>query len=107
MLKIIALSLALASPAYGDVFSCAQHNGRTVLQSKPCMNRVARTLPTSDSRAVTPRPDDLKFTNSKGQQCRFVPPHYVKLVCEEGIGASKAGGGNAERRRPTTNENEP
>ena len=91
MLKIIELSLVLVSPAYADVFSCAQRDGRTVLQSKPCKNHyVARTFLTSDSRAVTPEPEDMKFTNNKGQQCRFVPPHYVKLVCEEGIGASRS-----------------
>jgi hypothetical protein len=91
MLKIIALSLVLVSPAYVDVFSCVQRAGRTVLQSMPCKNHhVARTLPTSDSRAVTPRPEDMKFTNNKGQQCRFEPPHYVKLVCEEGSGASSS-----------------
>jgi hypothetical protein len=27
----------------------------------------------------------MKFTNNKGQHCRFVPPSDVKLVCEEGI----------------------
>ena len=34
MLKIIALSLVLVAPAYADVFSCMQRDGRTVLQSK-------------------------------------------------------------------------
>ena len=89
MLKIIALSLMLVGPAHANVFSCVQSDGRTVLQSKPCKkHHVARTLPASDSQAVTPRPEDMKFTNNKGQQCRFLPPHYVKLACEEGIGAS-------------------
>jgi hypothetical protein len=27
----------------------------------------------------------MEFTNNKGQHCRFVPPSYVKLVCEERI----------------------
>ena len=80
MLRIIALALVLVTPAYADVFSCVQSDGRTLLQSKPCQSHWP-----SARRPATHRPEDMKFTNNKGQQCRFVPPSYVKLVCEEGI----------------------
>ena len=82
MLRIIALSLVLFSPAYADVFSCVQPDGRTGLQSRPCKSKVVRSLP---RRPATHRPEDMEFTNNKGQHCRFVPPSYVKLVCEERI----------------------
>ena len=51
----------------------------------------------------------MKFTNNEGQQCRFVPPSYVKLVCEEGIEQSnvdviyevtQSGGSRYENGRP-------
>jgi hypothetical protein len=82
MLRIIALSLVLISPAYADVFSCVQPDGRTVLQSRPCKCKVVRSLP---GRPATHRPEEMEFTNNKGQHCRVVPPSYVKLVCEERI----------------------
>jgi len=82
MLRIIALSLVLISPAYADVFSCVQPDGRTVLQSRPCKSKVVRSLP---RRPAAHRPEDIEFTNNKGQHCRFVPPSFVKLVCAEGI----------------------
>ena len=79
MLRIIPLTLMLVAPAYADVFSCVQADGRTVLQSRPCKEDVRRLT----RRPTTPRPEDMEFTNSKGQQCRFVPPSYVKLMCKE------------------------
>ncbi len=33
-------------------------------------------------RSASP-PEDMEFINNKGQHCRFVPPSYVKLACEE------------------------
>ena len=82
MLRIIPLTLVLVAPAYADVFSCAQPDGRTILQSRPCKKDV-RPL---SRRPATHRPEDMEFTNNKGQHCKFVPPSYVKLVCEERIG---------------------
>ena len=81
MLRIIPLTLILVAPVYADVFSCVQADGQTILQSRPCKKDVRRLT----RRPTTPRPEDMEFTNSKGQQCRFVPPSYVKLVCKEGI----------------------
>jgi hypothetical protein len=82
MLRIISLTLVLVAPTYADVFSCVQPEGRTVLQSRPCKRQDVR--PPRRQSATHP-PEDLEFTNNKGQHCRFVPPSYVKLVCEEGF----------------------
>jgi hypothetical protein len=71
----------LVAPAYADVFSCVQPDGRTILQSRPCKKDVKRLT----RRPTTPRPEGMEFTNNKGQRCKFAPPSYVKLVCEEGI----------------------
>ena len=81
MLRIIPLTLALVAPAYADVFSCVQPDGRTILQSRPCKKDEKRLT----RRPTTPRPEGMEFTNNKGQHCKFVPPSYVKLVCGERI----------------------
>jgi hypothetical protein len=78
-LRIIPLTLVLVAPAYADVFSCVQPDGRTILQSRPCKKDAKR--PTT--RPTTPRPEDMEFTNNKGQHCKFVPPSYVKLMCDD------------------------
>ena len=82
MLRIIPLTLVLVTPAYADVFSCAQPDGRTILQSTPCKRKDVRPL---SRRPATHRPEGMEFTNNKGQHCKFVPPSYVKLVCGERI----------------------
>ena len=94
MLRIIALSLVLISPAYADVFSCVRSDGRTVLQSSPCKSNVVRSLP---RRPATQRPEDMQFVNNKGQHCKFVAPSYVKLACEERIEQPQAGIDHKER----------
>jgi hypothetical protein len=80
MLRIIPLTLVLVAPAYADVFSCAQPDGRTVLQSRPCKRQDVRSPP---RQSATHRPEAMEFTNNKGQHCKFLPPSYVKLICEE------------------------
>ena len=82
MLRIIPLTLVLVARAYADVFSCAQPDGRTVLQSRPCKKQDVRS---PRRQSATHRPEGMEFTDNKGEHCRFVPPSYVKLVCAEGI----------------------
>jgi hypothetical protein len=82
MLRIIPLTLALVAPAYADVFSCAQPDGRTVLQSRPCKRQEVGS---PRLKSAAHRPEGMEFTNNKGQHCRFVPPSYVKRVCGERI----------------------
>ena len=92
MLRIIPLTLVLVAPAYADVFSCVQPEGRTVLQSRPCKRQDVRS---PRRQSATHRPEDIEFTNNKGQHCRFVPPSYVKLVCGERIEQPQA---NVDRK---------